>query len=250
MKRLSLTSPHTKGEDVRTAQTVLKKKGWLQGEVDGEFGPDTFRATKRAQYWTGFTLRNINGVYTVALHRLLTGDAKPSKDQQKRRAQRLKANDNKPKRLILLEEMKSLVGKLVETPPNSNHVFGITDWYGLTGPWCAMVLTKCGVKAGLRAFKKGSRWAYCPFMLADARKGVNGVAITYDPKPGNGVLYDWDNDGVADHVGVFEKWHVRGTSFWTYEGNTSKSNPSNGGNQEHNIRYKSDVIAFIHFFEN
>lgn len=251
MERTSLTSPLTKGPHVTELQKVLKKRGWLQGSVDGEFGPDTMRATKRAQYYMGYAKNNINGVYTRALHKLLTGKAKLSVVQQKRRKERLiKKPAAKLKRVILLNEMKKRVGELVEIPPTSNRVPGVTDWYGLVGPWCAMVLTRCGVIARLRAFVKGSRWAYCPYILNDARAGRNGVAITYFPKPGDLVLYDWNDDGIADHVGVFEKWKIGGVSFWTYEGNTSKSNPSNGGNQEHNVRNKSDVIAFIHCHED
>lgn len=248
MRRLTLTTPHMKNEDVRAAQTQLKKREWLQGAVDGEFGPDSFRATKRAQYYMGF--KELNGVYTIALHKLLTGAAKLSKQQVARRKKRLHKPEQ-PKRLVLLKEMRERVGKLVEDPPGSNKVPGVTDWYGISGPWCAMVVTRCGVLAKLRAFTRGSRYAYVPYIVADARAGKNGLAITYKPLPGNLVCYDWNDDGVADHVGVFEKWADEAhTQFWTYEGNTSKTNLSNGGNQEHNIRNKSDVQAFVHCHES
>src|SRR5687768_604913 len=53
-KQWFLNSPHMKGTGVRDLQKELKRKGYLQGAVDGEFGPDTHRAVFRAKHHLGY----------------------------------------------------------------------------------------------------------------------------------------------------------------------------------------------------
>jgi hypothetical protein len=115
-----------------------------------------------------------------------------------------------------------------ESPPNSNQV-KYTDWYGMIGPWCAMFVTWCFETSGdSPAFVKGSRYAYVPYIVADARANYNGLQTTDDPIPGDLACYDWEWNGEHDHVGIFERWSSGG-SFDCIEGNTSTSNDSNGG---------------------
>jgi len=118
-----------------------------------------------------------------------------------------------------------------ESPPNTNKV-KYTNWYGMVGPWCAMFVTWCFETNKVRespSFVKGSRYAYVPYIVSDARGGVNGlVTVGADEvQPGDLVCYDWGWDGEYDHIGIFEKWS--GSSFTAIEGNTSTSNQSNGG---------------------
>jgi len=115
-----------------------------------------------------------------------------------------------------------------ESPPDSNQV-KYCDWYGMTGPWCAMFTTWCYETTGdSPAFVQGSRYSYVPYIVSDARLTYHGLSTTDDPIPGDLVCYDWDWGGEYDHVGLFEKW--TSSSTWTaIEGNTSTSNDSNGG---------------------
>ena len=63
--------------------------------------------------------------------------------------------------------------------------------------------------------------------FADPEPSRENPTIT--PIPGDVVCYDWEADGVNDHVGLFEKW-VSGTQdFSCLEGNTSGADNSNGG---------------------
>jgi CHAP domain len=115
-----------------------------------------------------------------------------------------------------------------ESPADSNNV-KYCDWYGMVGPWCAMFVTWAYETSGdAPALVKGSRYAYVPYIVADARAGKYGLAVTDDPLPGDLVAYDWAFDGEYDHVGLFEKW-TGGGAFTAIEGNTSTSNNSNGG---------------------
>jgi cell wall-associated NlpC family hydrolase len=141
---------------------------------------------------------------------------------------------------------------LKESPAGSNRqMFGA--WYGMNGvPWCAEFVSYCYAAAGSKQIAKRQRWAYCPYMVNAARSGSNGMSITRDPKRGDIVLFDWEGDGVANHVGLFDSWVVKGKTFRTVEGNTSPSNASNGGSVVHygtgsfRPRSVSDVIVFAH----
>jgi hypothetical protein len=131
-----------------------------------------------------------------------------------------------------LERAATQIG-VTEQPPNSN-VTPYTDWYGQVGPWCAMFVTWCfelganDVGEDSPTFVRGQRYAYVPYLVADARDGLHGLTTTDDPRPGDAVAFDWAFDTIYDHVGLFEGWLETGL-FSTIEGNTSHADQSNGG---------------------
>jgi len=128
-----------------------------------------------------------------------------------------------------LKRAKEEVG-YSENPPRSNKTkYG--QWYGVDGvPWCAMFCTWADQTGGQpsKSFARGSRYAYVPYIVYDARMGKNGMSITSSPISGDLVCYDWDSNGEFDHIGMFDGWSG-GRTFWAVEGNTSNSDNSNGG---------------------
>jgi len=131
-----------------------------------------------------------------------------------------------------------------ESPPNSNQC-PYSQWYGMIGPWCAMFCTWAD-QTGERptaSFKRGSKYAYVPYVVQDARMGYNGLSITSEPKPGDLVCFDWDWNGEFDHIGLFEKW-VSADTFSAIEGNTSNSDNSNGGEvmRRNRSRWSQDTV--------
>jgi hypothetical protein len=254
---LALTSPHTKGDDVLHLQKLLKSNiahidYMPDAQPDGEFGTLTAQAVRRAEYWFGYPTP-VQSCGTI-LPAYLDGSKKLPLNQRLRRAARLRrarAEAALPLRAKAFHEALKHVGT-TEQPPGSNlNPFG--KWYGYNGvPWCAEFMSYCYSVAGSKNVKRLARWAYCPFIVADARAGRNGLTVTKNPQQGDIVLYDWDNDGVADHVGLFDKWVVQGSSFASVEGNTSPTNASNGGQVVHygtgdfHARSVTDVICFAH----
>lgn len=247
MRMLSLTSPPMKGNDVKEAQRALKKFGAWSGPIDGIYGEVTARAVSQAKYRLGYAERNINRTYGYTLHKYLTGKAEPTL-LMKRRA---KKRSQKPDvGAIAVEIAKKYIG-VKESPPDSNRVM-FSDWYGMIGPWCAMYVTYCFTNAGAKHFDKNSaRWAYCPFMLTDARNQRHGLTVVPKDKArvGDIVLFDWKGDGVADHVGILTTRVNKHNDFKSIEGNTSYSNNSNGGEVMIRDRNVRDVIAFIRVWE-
>jgi hypothetical protein len=101
-------------------------------------------------------------------------------------------------------------------------------WFGLDGHmWCGMFVSWVYFMAKNPlpkiGFSKG--FASCQFFYEYAKKNK---LIVNDPKAGDIVLFDFNNDKRFDHVGIFEEW-LNIKTFNTIEGNTSQKNQNNGG---------------------
>lgn len=114
----------------------------------------------------------------------------------------------------------------VEQPVN--RVPGVTDWYGLVGPWCAMWVSKVFHDAGLALPATTSKgFAYTPSGVAWFKSQHRWY--TSNPQPGDVVFFDFPGDGVnrVSHVGIVES--VDGSSINTIEGNTDERGGRTGG---------------------
>lgn len=128
-----------------------------------------------------------------------------------------------------------------ESPAGSNsNKFG--RWYGMDyQPWCAIFVSYCFYNAGLPlpiTTEKG--FSYCPYGVQWFKD--NGTWYS-TPEVGDVVFYDWENDGVSDHVGIVETVNTDG-SIIAIEGNTSVGNESNGGQVMRRTRYQGDIAGF------
>lgn len=122
----------------------------------------------------------------------------------------------------IIELARREVG-VTETPKGSNCVKYNTAYYGgnVSGselPWCVVFIWWLFGQLGLQSeFCGGAKTAYCPFVVNFAKN--SGAWIT-DPskfKAGDCLLFDWNRDGIADHIGLLISWN--GTSGQTIEGN-------------------------------
>lgn len=136
-----------------------------------------------------------------------------------------------------------------EEPPGSNNVFCNTDYYGhpVSGesyPWCCTFVWDIFRMANLSyLFYNGQRTAYCPTVYTWAV--ANNMKVSFDAaQPGDLVLFDWDADGIADHIGFVER--LAGNVLVTIEGNTSDADYSNGGYVLRRERNRFCVLAIVH----
>lgn len=133
---------------------------------------------------------------------------------------------------------------LNETPPGSN-VNWISEWYGMTGAWCAMTVSRALIAAGFGTPERidipgvsttsAKGWAYVPYLRNDFI-----AAGRYDqtPKVGDVVIFAWGpGEPIGDHTGLLEQILDDG-SFLTWEGNTD----------EGVIRRKRRTMAVINGF--
>ena len=111
-------------------------------------------------------------------------------------------------------------------------------------PWCAAfvycIFEECGAS---NLFYDGKKTAYCP-AIHEWGKKRNLIVPTSEGQYGDIVLFDWNGDGVADHVGFIITRNGNGT-YETVEGNTSTYNYTNGGYVLKMTRYYSSIIAII-----
>lgn len=146
---------------------------------------------------------------------------------------------------------KKLINKAIsqigvkESPANSNNVKYNTAYYGreVKGsayPWCCAFIwwlfQKCDAS---KLFCNGQKIALCQSV-----KNIMKSQIVKNPKPGDLVLFQFDSDASADHIGILEKVNSDGT-YTTIEGNTAVGNDANGGCVMRRTRKKSQIMCFI-----
>ena len=135
--------------------------------------------------------------------------------------------------------------------PEPGTVFG--RWYaGLVGdsyfsesgvPYCAMFISYCLDWAGVTA--EGIPGAYVPWILS-ANSDAGRLVANEDAQPGDLVMFDWQGDGVSDHIGIVEENHADEGWMQTIEGNTSPGSggsQSNGGGVYRRTRNYSSIIG-------
>lgn len=235
MRTLTITSPLRHGQAVKRAQQRLMMNPFGQnymqdGEIDGAFGPQTGRACIRAKYWLGYPRPEQKPVYGARLDGYLSGKVRLPDGNVTRRQSRLKRARRQPLREKALSQAVHDLG-MKEHPAGSNRC-PITRRWGMIGPWCAMAVSCWYLDAGSKAFRLGVDWAYVPYLLATAVDGRRGLALVSVDRvrPGDIVTFDWEHNGVADHVGLFHSWKDKSSGvFRTIEGNTAVGNDSNGG---------------------
>lgn len=101
-----------------------------------------------------------------------------------------------------------------------------------TTPWCAIFVTyklrTSGIPTSCCPNFAGCTTLRDNFLIPNAIWHKRG---SYTPKMGDIIMFDWDNTGNCDHVGLVEK--VEGGKVYTVEGN------SKGGFTTYGVRYKS-----------
>lgn len=147
----------------------------------------------------------------------------------------------------ILSIAKSYIG-VAEKPANSNNVIFNTHYYGkpVSGsyPWCCTFVWDVFRLAGASAlFFNGQKTAYCPAVQTWATK----EKLTVDKlkgKPGDLVLFDWNKNNAADHIGFILE-NKGGGTYTTIEGNTSVTSNDNGGKVMQRTRKTSEILMII-----
>lgn len=123
--------------------------------------------------------------------------------------------------LDVLNVARSQIG-FHEGASNENP-YGI--WYGVpNAPYCAMGLSWCFAQVGLShliAAQTPKGFSFNPAALHWFQ--LQGMVVNkFAGQPGDLVFYDWNGDGVADHVGLLEAASAGGIT--TIEFNTGNPN--------------------------
>ena len=144
----------------------------------------------------------------------------------------------------ILTLAKSQIG-ITELPYGSNTVKYNTVYYGkkVAGsayPWCCVFVWWLfdQLSAG-ELFFGGSKTASCTALMNYAKK--NGLWVTSGYKAGDLILYNFDSDGTADHIGVCESTNAG--YITCIEGNTSVTSADNGGSVMRRTRSLNVVMG-------
>jgi peptidoglycan hydrolase-like protein with peptidoglycan-binding domain len=104
-------------------------------------------------------------------------------------------------------------------------------------PFCSMGLDYVAFQVGMAGMLgTGRHYAYVPYVVADARALGRSVGRA-GFQPGDFLCFDWDGDGIADHIGVGEQLTASGVQ--TIEFNTGD------GVVARRVRSWSDVQAVV-----
>ena len=94
------------------------------------------------------------------------------------------------------------------------------SWYGFNGrvEWCACFVSWCADQCGLIISGAVPKFASCPAGVEWFKSNGKWKDNSYSPAAGTIIFFDWDRDGVSDHVGIVEK--CENGRVYTVEGNS------------------------------
>ncbi|MEW5743282.1 MAG: peptidoglycan-binding protein [Myxococcota bacterium] len=195
------------GADVETLQRQLLRHGFTPGDVDGQFGPQTRRSLVEFQRAKGL---DALGVTTPSTWQALDGPVTP------RPVRPVTGGDVRSR---ILDIARGEIGTL-ETGSNRGAVLKYPNAFGRGAEaYCADFTSWVSRQAGLTMNNP-----YCPSVVNELKRRGDWKGRS-NPQPGDLVLFDWDRDGRADHIGLVERVNANGT-ITTIEGNTE--NPQTG----------------------
>lgn len=95
------------------------------------------------------------------------------------------------------------------------------SWYGFDSrvEWCACFVSWCANEAGLLEKGMIPKFSYCPTGIQWFKTHNRWLVNGQTPKVGYIIFFDWEQDGISDHVGIVES--VKNGIITTIEGNSN-----------------------------
>lgn len=119
------------------------------------------------------------------------------------------------------------------------------QYFGASGvPFCAMGVSWALDQVGMTP--PGGAFAYVPAGINAARNAKRLLSDVEDARAGDLVCFDWDDDGISDHVGIVEANfgdYLQTIEFNTYSG--TGGSQGNGGGVYRRTRDWDNVTAVI-----
>lgn len=263
-RRLRLTSPYTKGQDVRRLQNacnvLAKHRDIPQVKADAEYGPDTQNLARQIAWLLGLHKKHLEHDLSVWTQRAIVhprlipaGLRTPNMNRRakKRWARYKKSHSVDAKIRAVLDWCRSQINQ-TESPPFSNRGTRISVWqreFGMDGqPWCGAFVGYA--LQHLAALPIPNGIVYTPNIIGYGISRTGGMKGRYrwaEREPGDLIVYKFPgvSNDAADHVGIldYDREHI-----YTIEGNTSSGNSgsqNNGGGVYRRNRGSIYVAAVV-----
>jgi cell wall-associated NlpC family hydrolase len=81
------------------------------------------------------------------------------------------------------------------------------SWYGFASrvEWCACFVSWCAEQCGFLESGVLPMFSSCEAGIAWFKNRERWRDRGYTPAPGDLIFFDWEGDGISDHVGIVEK---------------------------------------------
>ncbi|MDY7013050.1 MAG: peptidoglycan-binding protein [Cyanobacteriota bacterium] len=230
-----------RGDDVKALQTILKAQGFDLGEVDGDFGERTKAAVIKFQTQADLTVDGEVGPQTwkaldpdaeVEIPLSLGLRAKLADLAEKEAAKNLRWTGPNC-------DAEDYLGPLRKRMEELGHIRGLVFYN-----WCAAFVTYCCRNVGMEIPDQPQGF-WATMALVDSwkfwarKKGYWLPKGSVTPRRGDILVFEWgDGDASLDHIGVVRGYTPGSSTILTSEGN--KGNVS--GNYTRSLAY---VAGFI-----
>jgi len=110
------------------------------------------------------------------------------------------------------------------------------QWYGFQNrvEWCAIFVSWCAEQCGYIDSGRIPKFASCNYGVDFFKSKGNWANKDYMAKSGDIIFFDWNKDGIVEHVGIVEK--IENGKVYTIEGNSEDKC------QKHEYILKDNVI--------
>lgn len=249
-RRIILTSPLMAGRDVKLLQAGINARRHARGmssiSVDGRYGVETAHAMRSTARFLGAAESTISQGATIGIQRIIRNPSLRTPVQLYRaKVRAANAKKNTQGAQGELKWAREQIG-IKESPAGTNSGPHIRDWEKSAqmgaGPWCGAFARFAANTAGADITYEAR---YVPSIQAHALAGTGGYSSWHTMAKknkskiliGSHICFDWEHNGVLDHVGILEDIDWNRELVVCIEGNTSKNgSQDNGGAVERQTR--------------
>lgn len=214
-----------KGEMVLELQKALNSFGYAL-LLDGDFGNDTLKAVRSFQSQNAL---EVDGVVGRITWEKLGGKWAPDVHQGNgsRRVSMANLAKDIARNAYELHSKESFVWRNMVAPlvPAMKKLGHIGDDYVYVN-WCACFVTYCARRASFSIpDQPDGFWA--TMALVDSwvfwakKNGKYFERRDINPQKGDIVIFDWQTDGIGDHIGIVDSYTVGENTFTSIEGNAT-----------------------------
>ncbi|MCI8525632.1 MAG: CHAP domain-containing protein [Oscillospiraceae bacterium] len=210
-------------------KALLKEIFWTIHEVSSYTTTSSHTVTSTVPTEGGGTEQVTDTVTTTTLHIVITHRSVDEmaneygfSTDQRQQLHELLSEENRRLWTALLSGLGDGDGEIVAVALSQLGNRGgepYWSWYGFTNcvNWCACFVSWCADQCGYLEADAFPKFSYCPAGIQWFQDAGLWQDRTFEPRPGDIIFYDWEGDGVSDHVGIVEK--VENGWIYTIEGN-------------------------------